>query len=190
MINRRESIMKNRRPPPPKRRAESAAIPTPSAKFHAAQRELSKLIQRKPALGSKAWRATCDRQQQVERYLRAEFTRAFGFTKDVFRRAERFFSRLPNAGYFQDFDHVDFYQRGGSLIIVSQPYGINKRRLRQWCEEHGAASHTIIDEWAYYYPDRARCFYVEFTSLMPTKKSPRSRPQESRNDKPGTEDAS
>lgn len=107
--------------------------------------------------------------KRLKASLRETFENAFEFGPDRLRLAERFYDRFatpfgPERGMF---DHKSFYQRKGNLVIVSQPYGFNRKELARWSAECGAVA-TIADQWGHYFPGLASLFFVEFTPQAKT----------------------
>lgn len=158
------------RPPPPRR-----LPPKPSAKFRRRQQELRGLIERSgtqrcdSAEGRRVLRENGERRRQIEESLRAEFATAFGLTKDEYQRTKRFYWWLAGDRDWPLFDHIDYYQRGSNLVVVSQPYG-DEEKLEAWCKKHGAVAWAVVDEWAHYYPGHATCLYVEFERWTPQRR--------------------
>lgn len=103
--------------------------------------------------------------------LRNEFTKAFELSQDRLRVSERFFNRFINSNFRPKtpiFDHKDFFRRNENFVIVSQPYGIDEFELSRWTQESNA-SFVIANEWGYYYPGKAKLFFVEFTPQAKAK---------------------
>jgi hypothetical protein len=158
-----------KRPPPPP--------PNPSARFQRRQRELRGLIKQGHTLwngtstseGRRSLRENGRQRLEVVESLRDEFAAAFGFTKDEHRRAERFCWKLTGMRHWPLFDHLDYYQRGSNLVIVSQPYGLAEEELLALAKSHGAVAWAVVDEWAHYYPGHATCLYVEFERWTPKR---------------------
>jgi hypothetical protein len=104
-------------------------------------------------------------RRRLESLLRKKFESAFALLPDRRKLAYKLYWRFcntPCAPRSELFDHVDYFQRGENLVVVSQPYGFDKNELIRWAAECGA-SYSILNEWGYYFPGRASLFLVEFT---------------------------
>lgn len=136
----------------------NTATPRPDVEFKEASNRLRRLIES----GSASAHST--ERRRLEKFLQGRFVKAFGLLPDRLRLAERLYYRFINSEAAPNailFDHREFYQRDGRLIIVSQPYGIEKAELTRWALQFGV-TYTIADEWGYYYPGHASLFLVEF----------------------------
>ena len=149
-----------------------AILPKPSPKFVRDAKLLAQLQ------GADTAPEISDERKRLTSVLKTAFESAFGLSQDRLRLANRFFHRLqigipPKSGLF---DHKSFYQRGGNLVIVSQPYGVIKEELDVWSSECGTIV-TRADEWGHYFPGRASLFFVEFTPLAKANLDKRMRSQ-------------
>jgi hypothetical protein len=137
----------------------NTGITKPTKQFTETARQLSALLEAQQA--SKRPRE----RQRIEDQLRKEFMDAFELLPDRRKLAQHLYYRFINSAVGPRgalFDHVDFFQRKGNLIIVSQPYGVDEKELNRWTKECGA-SFTTANEWGYYFPGRASLFFVEFS---------------------------
>lgn len=97
--------------------------------------------------------------------LQKEFEKTFNLLPDKRKLAQNFYYRFVNTKLSPKkkiFDHLDYFQRGDNLVIVSQPYDVEEAELKRWTSDCGA-SHTIAGEWGYYYPGKASLLLIEFT---------------------------
>lgn len=131
-----------------------AGPPKPSAEFREAQAALRRLTE------SRSSDPAGQERERLKDILRAEFEAAFGLTSDRGGKTERFYHRHGLSSQ-QGFDHTSFYRRGPNLVVVSQPYGVDAKVLALFCE-YSNATYTPAEDWAFYYPGHATCFFVEF----------------------------
>jgi hypothetical protein len=135
--------------------------PEPSETFAENYREYLRLISIEPKSRS------FDEQEAAKNlnsYLEAEFMKAFSLSPDKRKLSSRFYWRFVNTPFAPRdklFDHVKFFLRGSSLVIVSQPYWLDRAELARWCSDVNA-SFTIVERWRHYGSPDATLFFVEF----------------------------
>jgi hypothetical protein len=105
-------------------------------------------------------------RRRLQNLLREMFASAFELQRLGRKLREKFSVLLrstacgPRAALL---DHEDYFQRGENLVVVSQPYELDKSELTRWAAECGAFYSILDDEWRYYSPEDASLFLIEFT---------------------------
>ena len=96
--------------------------------------------------------------------MRTAFMSAFNLKPDLYDATRRFYERHVVTESGPDrmlFHNLDFFQRHGDPVIVSQPYKLDIEALDYWAWQR-CTPYTLADDWGYHHPGVAKLFIIPF----------------------------